>query len=105
MNTWKLEEKINNNYLINKYLQIYLTCKQIEILKNYNFKYVNQNIFYNSEEKIYTSIENCFSFTNEKKTKILDRMNAQLYNEYIQMDDSQIKKSLKKLINKLIEKE
>lgn len=101
MSTLNLEEKINKNYLISESLQIYLTCKQIELLKKYNFKYINHNIFYNKEEKIYTSIENCFSFTNQKNEKILNQLNAILYQEYLLMDSTEEKKQLSIFLKKL----
>lgn len=101
MNTLNLEEKINKNYLISESLQIYLTCKQIELLKKYNFKYINHNIFYNKEEKIFTSIENCFSFTNQKNKKILNHLNAILYQEYIMFDSTEEKRILSIFLKKL----
>lgn len=101
MNTLNLEEKINKNYLISESLQIYLTCKQIELLKKYNFKYINHNIFYNKEEKIYTSIENCFSFTNQENKRIINQLNAILYQEYLLMDSTEEKKQLSIFLKKL----
>ncbi len=101
MNTLNLEEKINNNYMISESLQIYLTCKQIELLKKYNFKYLNHNIFYNKEEKIYTTIENCFSFTNKSNNKTLKQINNLLYQEYLLMDSTEEKKQLSIFLKKL----
>ena len=101
MNTLNLKEKINKNYLISETLQIYLTCKQIELLKKYNFKYKNHNIFYNKEDKIYTAIENCFSLTNKTNNKILNHINNILYQEYIMMDNTETKKLLSIFLKKL----
>ena len=101
MNTLNLEEKINKNYLISETLQIYLTCKQIELLKKYNFKYINHNIFYNKEEKIYTSIENCYSITNQSNNKQINHLNNILYQEYILMDSTEVKKQLSIFLKKL----
>lgn len=101
MNTLNLEEKINDNYLISETLQIYLTCKQIELLKKYNFKYINHNIFYNKEEKIYTTIENCFSLTNQNNNKLLKHLNNLLYQEYLLMDSTEEKKQLNIFLKKL----
>lgn len=101
MHTYNSEEKINDNYMISESLQIYLTCKQIELLKKYNFKYLNHNIFYNKEEKIYTTIENCFSLTNQNKNKLLKHLNNLLYQEYLLMDSTEEKKQLSIFLKKL----
>lgn len=101
MRTCSLEEKINKNYLISKTLQIYLTCKQIELLKKYNFEYLNHNIFYNKEEKIYTTIENCFSFTNTSNNNLLNYLNNILYQEHIMIDSTEEKRILSIFLKKL----
>lgn len=101
MNTLNLEEKIHKNYMISTSLQVYLTCKQIELMKKYNFKYVNHNIFYNKEEKIYTTIENCYSFSNKNNNKLLNHLNLLLYQEQILMDATESKKQLSIFLKKL----
>lgn len=102
MSKSNLEEKIKNNYMISKVVQIYLTCAQIELLDKYNFKYKNHNIFYNADLNIYTSIENCYSFTNQYNNPLLNHMNTILYTAYCNIDTTYYKNLLSKFLNKIL---
>lgn len=102
MSTSNLDKKIINNYNVSKISQIYLTCKQLELLEKNNFHYVDHNVFYNEDLNIYTYIKNCYSFTNRKNHTLINQLNGIMYNEYINIEKTNRKKILKQLLKNII---